>query len=137
MEKDKTGKDGSKKTPTLKRWEALQGYSVALPGEETLPAALSAALAGTDRTPAEPPAAIPIDYPLLRTRLRDQGLAFQAKYNQGETAQILGVSDRTVRDWTNAGKMRCCRSPLGRPYYTAQNIEDHLTECESPSKEVK
>jgi len=80
----------------------------------------------------EAPAPIYTDYPRLRTKLRDLGLPFQAKFNQVETAQIIGVSDHTVRDWTKAGKMHFCRTPFGRLYYIPQNIEDHLTECEGP-----
>jgi excisionase family DNA binding protein len=115
----------------LTRWEMLHGYSIALPEGATLPPSLPAVLAEIDRAPAESLVVTPHDYyPLLRTRLRDLGLPFQATYKQLEAAEIIGVSDHTVRKWTRAGKMPCCRTPFGRPYYTAQNLEGHLRECE-------
>lgn len=40
------------------------------------------------------------------------------KYNVSEFAKMIGVSDRTLRRWDNAGMFCACRTPSGRPYYT-------------------
>lgn len=136
MGKSKNGRDGSKQMPTSKRWEALQELTVELP-EPSEPSSLqthpeSPLPAADCAHPELSSGSTTQSYSRLRVRLRDLGLPFQAQYNQGETAQIIVVSDRTVRDWTNAGKMPCCHYPYGRPYYTPQNIEDYLTACERP-----
>src|ERR1700760_1143135 len=100
-----------------KRWEAIQGLNVNFPGPgeslflKTEPSPTEANHRGAEQLVQN----AKIDYPRLLTVLRDQGLPFQARYSQGETAKIIGVSDRTVRDWTQAGKMSCCYYPSGRP----------------------
>jgi len=72
-----------------KRWESLQGYSLALPDGITLPSALPPALAELTPAAEEPAAPIPIDYPRFRTKLRDQGLSFQ------ESARGMRLPDST------------------------------------------
>lgn len=108
------------------RTEYLQNLEVNFPSPAPAPSMPEAEPA------AEAPTPIQTNYPRLRTKLSDLGLPFRAKFNQAQTAQVIGVSDRTVRDWTNEGKMPCCRYPSGRPYYTPGNIESHLVECERP-----
>jgi hypothetical protein len=110
------------------RTEYLQHLEVNFPPPTSLPAP---SMPEAEPVP-EAPVPVHIDYPHLRTKLSDQGLPFRAKFNQAQTAQVIGVSDRTVRDWTNEGKMPCCRYPSGRPYYTPGNIENLLIECERP-----
>jgi hypothetical protein len=108
------------------RTEYLQHLEVDLPSPTPAPSMLHV------EPVSEAPASIHTDYPRLRTRLNDMGLPFRAKFNQAQTAQVIGVSDRTIREWTNSGKMPSCRYPSRRPYYTPGNIETHLIECESP-----
>lgn len=85
----------------------------------------------------EPPVAISVDYPRLRTLLRDRGLNFQPIFGQRDVAGILGKSDKTVRAWTRMGKLPCCGWPSGDPYYTPRNIEDFLARCERGGKGAK
>ena len=40
------------------------------------------------------------------------------KYNIYQFAQLIGVSDRTLRRWDNEGTFCAFRTPAGRPYYT-------------------
>jgi len=47
------------------------------------------------------------------------------KYNICEFAQLIGVSDRTLRRWDNSGMFRAYRTPSGRPYYT----DKHYVQC--------
>jgi DNA-binding transcriptional MerR regulator len=47
------------------------------------------------------------------------------KYNICEFAQLVGVSDRTLRRWDNSGMFRAYRTPSGRPYYT----DKHYVQC--------
>ena len=43
------------------------------------------------------------------------------KYNIEEFAQLIGVSDRTLRRWDNTGTFCAYRTPSGRPYYTQKH----------------
>lgn len=45
------------------------------------------------------------------------------KYNTYEFAQLIGVSDRTLRRWDNQGKFCAYRTPTGRPYYTNKHYK--------------
>jgi hypothetical protein len=108
------------------RTEYLQNLEVNFPSAAPSPSMHEA------KPVPEAPTPIQNDYPRLRTKLSDQGLPFRAKFNQAQTAQVIGVTARTVRDWTNKGEMPCCRYPSLRPYYTPGNIEAHLIDCERP-----
>jgi hypothetical protein len=95
------------------------------------PIALPPDLAVMESEPREEtPSAISVGYPRLRTILRDRGLAFKPIFGQRDVAEILGKSDKTVRAWTRMGKIPCCYWPFGDPYFTPQNIEDFLSQCE-------
>jgi hypothetical protein len=119
-------------TPSRKRrWAELQTLNVALPEPNSLSVAPAASQVDSPATNSSF-----VDYPRLRTTL-DQELPFRAKYSQREAAQVIGTSDRSLRDWTRHGKIDCCYSPGGRPYYTPANLEDHFATCEYPrSREV-
>lgn len=114
--------------------ERLQGYSPIFPEvEQPAPPLIPEQLDQLQ----EPPVAIPVDYPRLRTILRDRGLTFQPIFGQRDVARILGKSDKTVRAWTSMSKLPCCWWPSGDPYYTPRNIEDFLTRCEHGGKATK
>jgi len=113
------------------RAERLQGFSPTFPAEKKTPVVPDI----PDEKP-EPPMSIPVDYPRLRTILRDRGLSFKPIFGQRGMTEILGKSDKTVRAWTRKGKIPCCWWPSGDPYYTPKNIEDFLAHCERRGKEL-
>ena len=110
-----------------RRWEPLRTHDVVLPTSASEP---------LSSTRTDPPVGSnePLfgfaDYPRLRTLLRDLGLPFQATYLQRDVAETLNKNQRTIRDWSNHGKMSHHRWPSGGPYYTAQDLEDFLAACE-------
>ncbi|MFP5210288.1 MAG: hypothetical protein ACLGRW_13445 [Acidobacteriota bacterium] len=116
------------------RAERLQGYSPIFPEvEQPAPPLVPEQL---DQLQG-PSVAIPVDYPRLRTILRDRDLAFKPILGQRDVAGILGKSDKTVRAWTRMGKLPCCWWPSGDPYYTPRNLEDFLDRCERGGKETR
>jgi hypothetical protein len=112
------------------RREQLQGSRFVLPDVDSDTAAVS------KESPADKPRSEtdPIDYPRLRIRLRDLGLSFAAEYTQSEVALIIRKSARTIREWTQNELMPCHYSPTGRPFYIAQDLEDHFAACERPGR---
>lgn len=56
------------------------------------------------------------------------------KYNVSEFAKMIGVSDRTLRRWDNAGMFCACRTPSGRPYYTDKHYVQYTQPDFSLSK---
>ena len=42
--------------------------------------------------------------------------------NVSEAARILGVAAKTVRAWTEAGKLSCQRTPAGYRIYDAKTV---------------
>jgi len=75
-------------------------------------------------------------YPLLRVWLRDRGLSFNPIYSQSDVAMIIGKSDKTVRSRTRKKQIRFHCWPWDEVYYTAQDLEDLLSSCESGKKGI-
>lgn len=115
------------------RSEAIGSLSISLPKERTSPPAPE-----TEAARPEPaaPAASSVDYPRLRTLLRDAGVEFKPIFSQRDVVEIIPKSDKTVRAWTKMGKIPSCHWPSGDPYYTPQNLEDFLLQCERGRREA-
>ncbi len=60
----------------------------------------------------------------------------QKKYlTVGETAQVLGVTTLTLRNWDKAGKLKAYRNPINNyRLYKPQDIEVFLRKIESSGK---
>jgi hypothetical protein len=119
-----------------RRWERLKDLTIQFPKSSTSeqlansPTRASGNLPPIlEQLPESISASMSSDYPRLLTILRDRGLAFRPTFNQLEAAEVIGISDRVLRDWTQADEVPCSLYPSGRPYYTAKNLEDFFTAC--------
>lgn len=111
------------------RWKQMQHRSFVFPEAESAPA-----ISVDSSLEAQEADAGFVDYPRLRTLLRDKGLPFRATYEQTELAQVLGKTARAIRGWMSDGKMKFHRWPSRHPYYTAQDIEDLLAAGEEEAR---
>lgn len=50
----------------------------------------------------------------------------EKRYNFTETAQILGIKPRTVRDWFLKGKIKAKKYEDGRKWYVSQSEIERL-----------
>ena len=53
---------------------------------------------------------------------KKQGTDPASVLNVSEAARVLGVSAKTVRVWTEAGKLPCQRTPMGYRIYDAAKV---------------
>jgi hypothetical protein len=104
------------------RWQEFQARTFMLPDADSATAAISKEL------PADKPCSEtdPLDYPHLRILLRDRELPFKPIFSQGDVAQIIGKSNRTVRNWISKNLTPFHVWPTGEPYFSPQDLEDLL-----------
>ena len=63
-----------------------------------------------------------IRYPLLESLLIPRGFSFKAIYTIRDTAQIFGVSTRTLQEWVRDGKLVARELP-GRGRFLSEDLE--------------
>ena len=122
----------AKQKPKGKRWEQMRESEIRLPNPESVPQP-EPLEKREDESVAE---TAPIDYPQLRILLRDSGREFRTKYYQGECAELLDTTTRTLRGWASKGRVPFHREPGGTPYFTPQDIEDILVASACHGKEA-
>ena len=106
-----------------------QEYSLALPDGMRLLPGLPPALADLAPEPPEELLAGICDYPWLRRALHALGLTYCEAYTQGQAAQIIGRTSRTVRSLALRGKIHRRYSSFGVPFFKARDLEDYLARC--------
>ena len=57
-----------------------------------------------------------------------------AYHTEPEAAEILGLSDRTLRTYRRKGLIHCYRFPGGRIRYADRHLFDFLNRCEQAGK---
>ena len=66
-----------------------------------------------------------VRYPLLESLLIPKGLSFKGIYTIRDTAQIFGVSTRTIQEWVRDGKLVARELP-GRGKFLSEDLEMFL-----------
>lgn len=50
-------------------------------------------------------------------------------YKPGEFAKLIGVHIKTLQKWDREGKLKACRTPSNRRFYTKNQYEKYINDC--------